>query len=107
MPFNIECSKIRVAACAKEVALGVAMGAPPVVAKMAKIRFVVASGSAIGAFDLLCTGSCPEASESDFKEISDGCIPERCEPEVVTRTREGSGADILQLSVGFSIIGVF
>ena len=74
---------------------------------MADIRFIVASGSAIGVFDLMCTGSCPKASESDFEEVSDGCIPERREPKVVARAREGSGAEILQLFVGLSMFGIF
>ena len=64
-------------------------------AEMAAVCLIFASYRFIREVDCFGPSSGPECTESDFENVADGCVPERGEPEMVARAREGIGTEIL------------
>ena len=64
MTFGVECSEVRVFACAKKMSLGVLLTVSKFVTKMAPVCTVIAGCSGVGSVDCFGTDSCPEGTET-------------------------------------------
>ena len=72
VPFDVQCCKIWMTACTKEVPLGVMRCA----IEVAKARPVVSRCSEVRRFDCLGPSSRPESTVSVFENVPDGGIPD-------------------------------